>query len=90
MSYIPMIDQETGEIDGRAIAERADLRACREWGGPNPPPSYIRDAVSWCTARARDERLSWRRDHGLLDDSAVEMRELPAWGFSGDSYGRGA
>jgi hypothetical protein len=85
-----MINQETGEIDTIAVAERADLRACREWGGSSPPPSYIRDAVSWCWDRARNERLEWRRMRGLPDDSPVEMISVPAWGSSGDNFGRGA
>lgn len=83
-----LIDPETGEIDGLALIEATDLRAQREWGGPQPPPAFIRDAVSFVHDRARDLRRAWRRDRGLPDDTPVTMTELPAWGASGDSYGR--
>lgn len=66
---LPLINQETGEVDSLAVAERAGLRACREWGGPNPPPGYHRIALEWVINRANDERLEWRRKHGLPDDS---------------------
>jgi hypothetical protein len=84
----PFIDQETGEIDHLAIVENADLRAAREFGGPNPPPRFIRAAVAWCVERSRAEHRAWRRDRGLPSDEPVTMVEMPAWGASGDSYGR--
>jgi hypothetical protein len=83
-----LIDQETGEIDGLVLIEVADLIAQRDWGGPLPPPAYIRQAVSDAHDRARDLRRAWRRARGLPDDTPVTMTELPAWGASGDSYGR--
>jgi hypothetical protein len=83
-----LIDQETGEVDSLALIEAADLRAQREWGGPLPPPAFIRDAVSFVHDRARDLRLEWRRRHGLPDDSPVTMSVLPDWGHAGDNYGR--
>jgi hypothetical protein len=79
MAYIPMIDQETGEIDHARLIERADLRACREYGGPNPPPSYIREAISWCTERARSERLEWRDSHGLPRDEPTTEVDISGW-----------
>jgi hypothetical protein len=75
--YIPMIDPNTGEIDALAIAERAPLRAAREWGGPDFPPSYLREATQWLTDRAMGERLCWRRDHGLPDDSVCSGTITP-------------
>lgn len=82
------IDRETGEIDSLALIEAADLRAKREWGGPQPPPSYIREAVSFVHERAHDLRREWRRARGLPDDTQFTMTEMPAWGASGDGYGR--
>lgn len=79
MSYIPMIDQETGEIDSALLIERADLRACREWGGPNPPPSYIRNAISWCMERAQSERLQWRDNRGLPREDGGELVDISGW-----------
>lgn len=68
MAYQPMIHADTGEIDHLAVAERAQLRAAREYGGPDFPPGYLRSATEWCMARAQSERYDWRRSHGLPDD----------------------
>jgi hypothetical protein len=68
MSYQPMLT-ESGEIDRLEIVKRAPFRAEREWGGPNFPPKYLREAIDWLTLRAEAERREWRRDHGLADDS---------------------
>ena len=81
-----LIDPDTGELDSLAMVEAADLRAMREWGGANPPPVYIREAVSYVHERARAMRTAWRAARGLPDDSPVTLTELPAWGASGDSY----
>ena len=81
-----LIDPETGEIDSLVLIEAADLVAKRDWGGPLPPPAYIRQAVSDVHDRARDLRRAWRRERGLPDDTITTLTELPAWGASGDSY----
>jgi hypothetical protein len=86
--YARMIDSDTGEIDALAITEAAKVRAAREYGAPNFPPIYLRQATEWCQGRAHSLRLDWRRQRGLPDDSAVEMRDVPAWGSSGDSFAR--
>lgn len=88
MAYIPFINTETGEIDHGSIPFRADARACREFGGPNPPPAYIRAAVSWCIERARSERKQWQRERGLPVDGEQEKVAgfNPDWGNSGDGY----
>jgi hypothetical protein len=83
-----LIDPETGEVDSLTLLLAADLRAQREWGGPNPPPAYIRNAVSFVHDRAQDLRREWRRARGLPDDTQFTMTEMPAWGASGDSYRR--
>jgi hypothetical protein len=90
MAYVPMIDTDTGEIDHVRVQEYADLRACREYGGPNPPPSYIREAVSWCVERSRAERRAWQRDHGVPVDGEADLviGFTPSWGSSGDSFRR--
>ncbi len=85
----PLVNQEIGEIDHLAVVERADLRAYREWGGPNPPPSYFRDAHSWMIERSRLERYDWRRSRGLPSDDPTTLMSVPSWGASGDSFGRG-
>ena len=61
MAYVPMINEETGEIDHALVLERGDLRACREWGGPNPPPSYVREAHAWWLCALRESGYSDRR-----------------------------
>lgn len=72
---IPLINQDTGEIDMAAVRARAARRAVSEWCGDNPPDSYIRMALNWAMGRAHDERLEWRRKHGLGDDSPmIEFR----------------
>lgn len=69
MSYIPMIDPETGAVDTLAIAQRAPLRASAEYGSPNYPPSYLRSATDWLIQRAQAESRAWRRDHNLPVDT---------------------
>lgn len=88
MAYIPMIHQDTGESDDLAIAERAPLRAAREYGGPDYPPIYLREATQWLQDRARAERMDWRRSHNLPDDSVMVSVSLPRWGNAGDSFAR--
>lgn len=73
MTYIPMIDTSTGEIDAGLVAERALLRAAREFGGPNPPPSYLRTELKWCRDRAAAERIQWRQQRGLRGDQPTVM-----------------
>jgi hypothetical protein len=92
MAYIPFINTDTGEIDHAAVVERGDLRACREWGGPNPPPLYVRAAHSWCIERAHAERRAWQRDHNQpVDGEEVLVTGFtPDWGSSGDSFRRGS
>lgn len=68
MAYTPMIDPDTGEIDPVIVAERAQLRATREYGSPNFPPGFLRSATEWCMDRAHSERYDWRRSRGLPDD----------------------
>lgn len=84
---LSLINQDTGEPDLLAIAEASVLRACSEYGSPNPPPVYRRQAEQYVLERAQTMRRGWRRDHNLPDDSAVTMVALPAWGASGDSFG---
>lgn len=66
--YVPMICPDTGEIDPVLVAERAQLRATREYGSPDFPPGFLRSATEWCMDRAHSERYDWRRSHGLPDD----------------------
>lgn len=74
MAYIPMIDTETGEIDHLRVIEYGDLRAVREYGSNPAPPSYYRDAHSWCIERARAERRQWQRDRNLpVDGEQVQI-----------------
>lgn len=89
MSYIPMIDPETGEVDEALVQARAAERVARDYSDRAvPPAAALRSELEWCRARAVNERLDWRRRRGLPDDSPVEMVMLPAWGASGDSFGR--
>lgn len=89
MAYIPFINTETGEIDHLLVQQRADARACHEWGGPNPPPAYIRESVSWCIERSRSERRQWQRERGLPVDgeSPAEMVPMRGFGAGDDGFG---
>lgn len=79
MAYIPMIDTETGEIDSLRVVARAETRACSEWGGPNPPPSYHRQALAWCLERAQSERLQWRDERGLPREEEGVLTDISGW-----------
>lgn len=85
---ISLICEETGEIDSLAVAEAAGLRACREWGGPDAPPSYHREALQWMLERAEAMRVSWRQHRGLPSDVECVMVDVPSWGASGESFAR--
>lgn len=89
MAYIPMIDLATGEIDHLLVQQRADARACREWGGPNPPPAYIRESVSWCIERSRAERRQWQRMRSLPVDGEGpgEVTMMCGYGSGDDGFG---
>lgn len=79
MSYIPMIDPETGEVDNHLVTERAKLRAAKEWGGPDYPPRYLRQELEWCTERAHSERLQWRDNRGLPREDVGELVDISGW-----------
>jgi hypothetical protein len=79
VTYIPMIDTETGEVDSILVAQRAETRACSEWGGPNPPPSYQRQALAWCLERANSERLQWRDSRGLPREDVGTLTDISTW-----------
>ena len=76
---IQLINQDTGEIDGGAVAEVTILRAQREYGGSNPPPRYTVNARQWVMDRARAERLQWRQHRGLPDESPCTLVHTAGW-----------
>jgi hypothetical protein len=71
MASINDLLTDTGEIDPIKVAEVATLRAAREFGSPNFPPTYLRNATQLVVDRARALRTNWRQHHGLPDDSPV-------------------
>jgi len=77
---------DTGELDFAAMGKRAHTRACSEYGSLDYPPRYRRQASEWTLDRAMAERRVWRREHGMPDDSAVSMVDVPAWGAAGDGW----
>jgi hypothetical protein len=79
VAYIPMIDTDTGEIDSLRVAQRAETRACSEWGGPNPSPNYHRQALAWCLERAQSERLQWRDARGLPREEEGVLTDISTW-----------
>lgn len=81
-----LINQDTGEIDMIAVGECALLLASRNWGGPNPPAHYQRNAMDWCLDRARSMRTAWRDQRGLPRDEPTSLIDVPTWGSSGDSF----
>ena len=85
-----LIDHTAGAIDLPVVAEAARLRAAREYGGPNFPPRYLRDAEAWCLERADNMRKAWHRERGLPvpGEEVLVTGFCPDWGSSGDSYGR--
>jgi hypothetical protein len=76
---LKLIDPETGLIDPLAIAGAAPLRAAREYGGPNFPPLYLRQATQWLMERARAEQRAWRRDHGLPIEEPTTPTDISTW-----------
>lgn len=85
-----LINQETGELDWAWIKRLAMARAQAEYGNSNPPVRYVRNSLRLLQDRASAMRTAWRRDHGLPDDSAyTTLCSGPAWGASGDSFGKG-
>ena len=76
---ISLINQDTGEIDQIAVIERTILRACREYGSPNPPPRYTIAAREWCLERAAAERRQWRNHRGLRDESPCTLVDISGW-----------
>jgi len=56
---------------GPVCAEKMGWAGLAEdYGGPNPPPRYVRDAHSWCIERARAERRQWLQHRGLPTEEA--------------------
>lgn len=74
-----LIDQETGEVDVAAVAERAFVMACGDYGGPNPPMAYIAPRRRAVADLALAIRRHWRRDNGLPDDTACTMVDVSGW-----------
>lgn len=83
---LPLVNQDTGEIDMLAVGIRANVRAANEYGSGNYPPVYLRRATEWMLERARLERFDWRRSRGLPSDDPTTTVMMPGWGASGDSY----
>jgi hypothetical protein len=83
-----LVDSETGELDLIAIRARADLLARRDFGAANYPPSYFRSRELNVLDTARAMRVRWRLARGLPDDTPCTMVQVPAWGASGDGFGR--
>jgi len=83
-----LINQTTGDIDWTWLKRLALARAQGEYGNSNPPIRYVRSAIRELQDRASAMRTAWRRDHGLRDDSRMVMVNVPAWGASGDGFGR--
>jgi hypothetical protein len=77
---------EDGQLDFEAMGKRAHTRACSEYGSLDYPPRCRRQASEWMLDRAMADRRVWRREHGLPDDSAVSMVDVPAWGAAGDGW----
>ena len=67
-SHDLLINQETGAIDWSYLKEHALLRAQREFGGSNPPPSWLRDALRALRTNADMMAAQWRMDRGLADN----------------------
>ena len=85
-----LIDPDTGVINLLVVAEAAQQRAIREWGGPNPSINYRLEAEAWCFERADNMRKAWHRQRGLPvpGEEVLVTGFTPDWGSSGDSYGR--
>ena len=86
---LSLINAETGEIDMLHVGQTAHIRASREYGSPDYPPRYLREATDWALERAGCERRNWRLMRGLPADESTTMMQVPSWGSSGDSFGRG-
>lgn len=74
-----LIDQDTGTIDVAAVRERATLMACRDYGGHNPPPAYIRSCQRAVMDLAIGIRATWLFDRGLPADGELELVDVSGW-----------
>lgn len=88
-SHEQLIHADSGEFDWPFIHRHAQVRADREFGGPDAPPSYVRDELRYLQDIAAIMRKRWRKAHGLADDTVYVTVNVPTWGASGDSFGRG-
>jgi hypothetical protein len=84
-----MICQITGEIDPIIVAEAAKVRAAHQFGSPDFPPSYLREATAWCQDRAEGMRLCWRDHHGLPRERQEYVTITP-FGRPGEGVRRSA
>lgn len=64
-----LIHQEDGSLDWTAIKRHALTRAQRQFGGQNPPSTYIRPELRALKDGAMIMRKRWREAHGLPDDT---------------------
>jgi hypothetical protein len=79
-----LIHQRSGRMNLKRIREKGMLRAQREYGGPNPPPSWVRDGENWWRDRAEIIQRRWRAANGLPNETVTV--NMPSWGASGDSF----
>lgn len=79
-----LIHQRSGRLNLKLIRQKGIERACREFGGNNPPPRYVRHGEQFYRDIAVVLQRRWRMDHGLpIHDVPATV---PSWGNSGDSY----
>lgn len=84
-----LINETTGEIDMMAVSEAAQLAAAREYGSPDFPPRILRRETEYVMERASAMRRGWRMIHNLSAEEPGVPFNMPSWGASGDSFGRG-
>lgn len=85
-SHDALIHQDTGEIDWSAVKQFALSRAKKNFGGPKPPPAWLRDELQSLKGMATVIRRRWREAHGMADDVVPVMMNVPTWGCGGDSF----
>jgi len=88
ISYGPhhLVNQETGDIDMIAVRKIAAIRAMREFGSANYPPSYLRDSIKFYMDTAQMMHHRRRAELGLPDlQTYTPMSDMLADGL--EQYG---
>lgn len=86
-SHDKLINQDTGEINWRAVKLFALARAQLTFARRDPPRASVRDEINSLKQMANVMRRRWREANGLPDDTVYVSVVVLSWGNAGDSFG---